>query len=53
MKFLWLEIHLKLDNLDVWPLFVKERSAFHLQFHLVIVSIFLKTCVKDRGDTSS
>ena len=24
-----------------------------MQFHLIVVSIFLKTCVKDRGDISS
>ena len=24
-----------------------------MQFHLIVVSIFLKTCVKDHGDTSS
>ena len=24
-----------------------------MQFHLIVVSIFLKTCVKDRGDSSS
>ena len=28
----------------------RERSAFDLQFHLIVVLIFLKTCVKDRGD---
>ena len=30
-----------------------KRSAFDMQFHLIVVSIFLKTCVKDHGDTSS
>ena len=24
-----------------------------MQFHLIVVSIFLKTCVKDHGDSSS
>ena len=28
-------------------------SVFHMQFHLIVVSIFLKTCVKDHGDTST
>ena len=30
-----------------------KRSAFDMQFHLVVVSIFLKTCVKDPGNSSS
>ena len=30
-----------------------KRSAFDMQFHLILVSIFLKTCVKDHGDSSS
>ena len=31
----------------------RKRSAFDVQFHLKLVSIFLKTCVKDHGDRSS
>ena len=31
----------------------RKRSAFDMQFHLVVVSIFLKTGVKDHGDSSS
>ena len=31
----------------------RKWSAFDMQFHLIVVSIFLKTCVKDHGDTSS
>ena len=31
----------------------RKRSAFDMQFHLIVVSIFLKTCVKDHGDSSS
>ena len=31
----------------------RKRSAFDMQFHLIAVSIFLKTCVKDHGDTST
>ena len=31
----------------------RKRSAFDLQFHLIVVLIFLKTCVKDRGDSSA
>ena len=30
-----------------------KRGAFDMQFHLIVVSIFLKTCVKDHADTSS
>ena len=30
----------------------RKRSAFDMQFHLIVVSIFLKTCVKDHGDSS-
>ena len=41
---------LKMDNLDVRPLSVKRRSAFDMQFHLTVFSIFLKTWVKDHGD---
>ena len=45
MKFLSLEIRLKkMENLDVWPLIEKKRGAFDTQFHLIVVSIFLKTC---------
>ena len=27
--------------------------VFDMQFHLIVVSTFLKTCVKDQGDSSS
>ena len=27
----------------------RKRSAFDMQFHLIVVSIFLKMCVKDRS----
>ena len=38
-----------------WGLAVicRKRSAFDLQFHLIVVLIFLKTCMKDRVDSSS
>ena len=29
------------------------RSAFDMQFHLMVVLMSLKTCVKDRGDSSA
>ena len=31
----------------------KKRRAFDMQFHLIVVSIFLKTCVKDHLDSSN
>ena len=31
----------------------RKRGAFDMQFHLIVVSIFLKPCVKDHGDSSS
>ena len=38
-----------------WCLVVicRKRSAFDLLFHVIVVLIFLKTCVKDRGDSSA
>ena len=27
-----------------------KGSAFDMQFHFIVVSIFLKSCVKDHGD---
>ena len=32
---------------------IRQQSGFDMQFHLIVVSIFLKTCVKDHGDSSS
>ena len=34
---------------DIW----RKRRAFETQFHNIIVSIFIKTVVKDHGDTFS
>ena len=31
---------------------VKKRGAFEMQFHRIVVPIFVKTCVKDHGDSS-
>ena len=31
----------------------RKQSAFDMLFYLTVVSIFLKTCVKDHGDSSS
>ena len=45
MKFL------SLENLGVWPLSVENKALLTMQFHLIVVSIFLKTCVKDHGDS--
>ena len=33
-------------------LFCTKRSVFDMQFNPIVVLIFLKTCVKDRGDSS-
>ena len=35
------------------PVICRKQSAFDMQFHLIVVSVFLKTCVKDQGDSSS
>ena len=42
-------------NGQSWCLAVvsRKRSAFDMQIHLIVVSIFLKTCVKDHGDSST
>ena len=45
MKFL------SLENLGVWPLSVENKALLIMQFQLIVVSIFLKTCVKDHGDS--
>ena len=47
MKFL------SLEKLGVWPLSVENKALLTMQFQLIVVSIFLKTCVKDHGDSSS
>ena len=38
-----------MDNIIVWPLSVEYEAIFDMQFHLIVVSIFLKACVKDHG----
>ena len=45
MKFL------SLENLGVWPLSVENKALLTMQFQLIVVSTFLKTCVKDHGDS--
>ena len=45
MKFL------SLENLGVWLLSVENKALLTMQFQLIVVSIFLKTCVKDHGDS--
>ena len=42
-----------MDNLDVRLLSVLNEALLTCKFHLIVVSIFLKTCVTDQGDTSS
>ena len=43
----------KLDNLDVQPLSVENEALLKCNFSSIVLSIFLKTCVKDHGDSSS
>ena len=55
IEIFWNEVFIvrntvKQENLDVWPLFVANEAFLTMQFHLIVV---LKTCVKDRGDSSS
>ena len=48
MKFLWLEIRLKLDNLDVRKLSVEnEALVLKCNFNFMVVSIVFSTRVKD------
>ena len=49
MKFLWLELQLKKKKCLCLAVIRRKRSAFEMQFHLKVVSIFLK----DQGDSSS
>ena len=44
-----------IKNGQYWCLAVicRKQSASNMQFHLIVVSIFLKTCVKNHGDSSS
>ena len=45
-----------MDNLNVWLFSVEReelRSAFGMQSHHIVVSIFLKTCMEDHGHSYS
>ena len=58
IEIFWEEVFLfrnTVENGQSWcsTVICAKRSAFDMQFHLIVVSIFLKTCVKDHGDTSS
>ena len=33
--------------------YLLETKSFEIQFHLIVVSMFSKECVKDHGDSSS
>ena len=52
INILWLEIRYK--NRQSWrsAVICRKRSAFDMPFNLIVVSIFLKTRVKDQGDGS-
>ena len=32
--------------------YLKKAKSFEMQFHLIVVSVFLKAHVKDKGDSS-
>ena len=58
IEIFWDEVFLvrnAIKNGQSWCLAVicRKRSAFDMQFHFIVVSIFLKTCVTDHGDSSS
>ena len=53
MKFLLLESRLEKENLDFWSLSVENEALLTCNFHLIVVLIFLKTCVKDRRGSSA
>ena len=36
-----------------WCIICRKLSAFDRQFNLIVVLIYLKTCVKNRGDSSA
>ena len=47
LKFLWLKTGQSWCSAVMW----RNWSAFEMQFHPIVVSIFLKTCVKNRGES--
>ena len=58
IEIFWDEVFMvrnRIKNGQSWCLAVicRKRSASDIQFHLIVVSIFLKTCVKNHGDSSS
>ena len=58
IEIFWDEVFMvrkTVKNGQPWCLAVncRKRSDFDVQFHLIAVSIFLKMCVKDHGDSSS
>ena len=53
MKFLWLEITLKTGQYRCSAVICRKRKAFEMQFHLIVVSVVLKTRVKDHGGSLS
>ena len=58
IEIFWAEVFMvtnTVKNGQTWCLAVicKKWRAFDMQFHLIVVSIFLKTCVKDQLDSSN
>ena len=43
----------KTEQFSCSAVICRKQSAFKMQFLLIVLSIFLKTCVKDHGDCSS
>ena len=58
IEIFWGEVFIVINTVRKgvsWCLAVicRKRSAFDMQFNLVVVLIYLKTCVKDRRDSSA
>ena len=43
----------KTEQFSCSAVICRKQSAFKMQFLPIVLSIFLKTCVKDHGDCSS
>ena len=56
MEIFWdkdFEVRNTVKNGKSWcsAVICRKRSDFDMQFHLIVVLIFLKMCVKDQGDS--
>ena len=50
MKFLMCKNTVKTEQSWSSAVICRKRGPFETQFHLIVASNFLKTCVKDHGD---